>query len=168
MKNPNSPTARASRPAHTYGRRRGGLTGLLSGLLLQLTVSAQNFSIDWFTIAGGGGESTGGAYSLSGTIGQPDAGQTTSAGNFSVTGGFWSLFAIQAIPAPVLTISLAGNNSVKVSWPSASVGFALEQNPDLRTASWSTPMEQVSDDGTNKSILVKLPTGTRFYRLRRG
>jgi len=30
-------------------------------------------SIDWFTIARGGGTSTGGVYSLSGKVGQPDA-----------------------------------------------------------------------------------------------
>ena len=39
-----------------------------------LTVRAQSYSIDWFTIDGGGGTSTGGVYSVSGTIGQPDAG----------------------------------------------------------------------------------------------
>ena len=36
-----------------------------------LTASAQTYSIDWFKIAGGGGTSTGGVYSVSGTIGQP-------------------------------------------------------------------------------------------------
>ena len=35
---------------------------------------AQSYQIDWFTIDGGGGTSTGGVYSVSGTIGQPDAG----------------------------------------------------------------------------------------------
>src|SRR5258705_2546512 len=55
--------------------------------------SAQ-YSIDWFTIDGGGGTSTGGVYSVSGTIGQPDANaQPMTAGNFSLVGGFWSLFA---------------------------------------------------------------------------
>jgi len=34
----------------------------------------QQCSIDWYKIAGGGGTSTGGVYSASGTIGQPDAG----------------------------------------------------------------------------------------------
>jgi hypothetical protein len=29
--------------------------------------------LDWFTIDGGGGTSTGGVYAVSGTIGQPDA-----------------------------------------------------------------------------------------------
>jgi len=40
------------------------------------------------TIDGGGGTSTGGSYELSGTIGQPDAGQM-SGGSYALTGGFW-------------------------------------------------------------------------------
>jgi hypothetical protein len=38
------------------------------------SVTAQNYEISWFTIDGGGGTSTGGVYTVSGTIGQPDAG----------------------------------------------------------------------------------------------
>lgn len=48
---------------------------------------AQSYSIDWFTIAGGGGASTGGGFSLNGTIGQPDPG-AMSGGNYSLAGGF--------------------------------------------------------------------------------
>jgi hypothetical protein len=59
--------------------------GLLA--LAGMKASAQ-FTIDSFTIAGGGGTSTGGAFALSGTIGQPDAG-TMSGGTYSVVGGFW-------------------------------------------------------------------------------
>lgn len=32
-----------------------------------------DYSIDWYTIDGGGGQISGGAYTLTGTIGQPDA-----------------------------------------------------------------------------------------------
>lgn len=46
-------------------------------------------SIPWYTVDGGGGTSTGGVYSLSGTIGQPDAG-VLSGGTFTLTGGFWA------------------------------------------------------------------------------
>lgn len=60
-------------------------------LTMALTVPAQDYSIDWHTTDGGGGTSTGGPFSLSGTIGQPDAGKM-SGGSFSLTGGFWSLF----------------------------------------------------------------------------
>ena len=70
-----------------------------------LSVSAQSYSIDWFTIDGGGGTSTGGVYSVSGTIGQPDAGGPMTNGQYSVTGGFWALpTAIQVSGAPTLTI----------------------------------------------------------------
>jgi hypothetical protein len=40
---------------------------------MALSASAQSHSIDWSTIYGGGGTSTGGVYTVSGTIGQPDA-----------------------------------------------------------------------------------------------
>src|SRR5437879_126264 len=66
-------------------------------------VHAQSFTIDWFTIDGGGGTSTGGVYSVSGSVGQPDAGaQPMTGGNFSLVGGFWSLFAVQTPGAPLL------------------------------------------------------------------
>ena len=35
--------------------------------------TAQNYAINWWKIAGGGGTSAGGAYQLSGTVGQSDA-----------------------------------------------------------------------------------------------
>ena len=57
---------------------------------LSLVANAQPFAIDWHTIDGGGGTSTGGVYSVSGTIGQPDAGGLMTNGQYSVTSGFWS------------------------------------------------------------------------------
>ncbi len=51
---------------------------------------AQTFTIDWFTIDGGGITTpiTGGGFSLAGTIGQPDAGILASP-TFVCSGGFW-------------------------------------------------------------------------------
>jgi hypothetical protein len=62
----------------TQGWRTQSLWDWSAALLVALLLSgicahAQNFSIDWFTIDGGGGTSTGGLYSVIGTIGQPDA-----------------------------------------------------------------------------------------------
>lgn len=45
--------------------------------------SPTQYSIEWFTIDGGGGMSTGGGYSMSGTIGPPDAGRM-SGGNYTI------------------------------------------------------------------------------------
>ncbi len=44
--------------------------------------------MDWSTIDGGGGRSSGGPYELVGTIGQPDA-AWSSGGNYELLGGFW-------------------------------------------------------------------------------
>src|SRR5688572_22677455 len=80
---------------------------LVALLLSAVCVQAQNFAIDWFTIDGGGGTSTGGAFAVSGTIGQPDASaQPLTGGNFSLMGGFWSLSAVQTPGAPRLTVTL--------------------------------------------------------------
>jgi hypothetical protein len=140
---------------------------LLVALLLSgICAHAQNFAIDWFTIDGGGGTSTGGVYSLSGTIGQPDANaQPMTGGNFSLTGGFWSLFAVQTPGAPLLSIRLTTTNTAIVSWPSPSTGFTLQQNGDLNATIWVAAPQTVTDDGTNKFVIVNPPSGNRFYRL---
>jgi hypothetical protein len=140
---------------------------LLAGLLLGAHfVSAQNYSIDWFTIDGGGGTSTGGVYSVSGTIGQPDAG-TMSGGNFSLTGGFWSVaVAIQMEGAPLLTIIRSGANVI-VSWPSPSTGFGLEENSSLGNTNWTSVAQSPSDNGTTWSVTISSPIGNKFYRLKK-
>src|ERR1043165_8161890 len=46
-------------------------------------------AVNWYTIDGGGGTSSGGTFVVSGTIGQPDAG-AMSGGIFVVQGGFWA------------------------------------------------------------------------------
>ena len=134
-------------------------------LIIPTICIAQTYSVEWYKIAGGGGTSTGGVYSVSGTIGQHDAGGPLTGGSYSLTGGFWSLISVvQTAGAPTLTITHSGT-SVKVSWPSPSTGFVLQQNSNLATANWSTAGFTISDDGTNKSITVTSPTGNLFFRL---
>ena len=128
--------------------------------------SAQSCSIDWYKVSGGGGTSTGGVYSVSGTIGQHDAGGPMTGGSFSLTGGFWSLYAVQTVGAPVLSIKLTTTNTAQIYWPSPSTGFNLQVNTNLATANWTTPSETVQDNGMIKYILVNPPTGNRFYRLK--
>src|SRR6266705_3482721 len=99
---------------------------------------ATTYVVDWFTSDGGGGTSTGGVFSVSGTIGQPDAGHM-SGGNFTLDGGFWGLIAaVQTPGAPLLTIIRTTTNTVAVSWPSPSTGFSLQQNTNnINSGSWS-------------------------------
>ncbi len=138
-------------------------------LLLLLGVPAlhaQSYSIDWFTVDGGGGTSTGGVYSVSGTIGQPDAGKM-SGGNFSMDGGFWGIIAaVQTPGAPLLSIARTTTNTVAVFWLSPATGYVLQQNTNgVATVNWSNVVTTPSDDGTTKTIVINPPTGNRFFRL---
>jgi hypothetical protein len=53
--------------------------------LLSLGRASAQYAIAWSTIAGGGGPSAGGVYSVTGTIGQPDAGGPMTSSQYSVT-----------------------------------------------------------------------------------
>jgi hypothetical protein len=129
-----------------------------------LPAAAQQYSIDWHKIAGGGGTSTGGVYSVSGTIGQPDAGGPMSGGNYSLTGGFWSLISVVQTPgAPTLYISHSGN-TVTVYWQAVS-GWNLKQNGNLgATNGWSANSSFTTSNGTNYLNLTS-PAGNLFFRL---
>ncbi|MEI6197196.1 MAG: hypothetical protein WCS42_23015 [Verrucomicrobiota bacterium] len=139
---------------------------LLCGLLVVSLAWAQQYSVDWYKVAGGGGTSTNGQYSVSGTIGQPDASAAMSGGPYSVTGGFWALINVVQTPgAPTLYISHAGN-TVTVSWQNVS-GWNLVQNGNLTTpvGSWSASSSPTLTGGTNYLNLVN-PTGNLFFRLK--
>src|SRR5438445_2483576 len=75
-----------------YDRVPDWLASLILVLLLVGSAHSQTFGLNWFTIDGGGGTSTGGVFSASGTIGQPDAG-IASGGGYTLSGGFWSVVA---------------------------------------------------------------------------
>lgn len=137
---------------------------LTSALLLTAFCGAQNFSVDWFSIDGGGGSSAGGSFSLSGTVGQPDAGRM-SGGIYTLEGGFWGIAtAVQTPGAPLLTIRTTSTNTVVVSWPSPSTGFSLFRNTDLNTTNWVTAGSP-SDDGTTKTVIIIAPLGNQFFKL---
>ncbi len=131
-----------------------------------LVAGAGQYSIDWHKIGGGGGSGSGSQYSLSGTIGQHDAGGPMNGAVFSLSGGFWTVTAVQSQGAPLVRIKMTGANSVMVYWPSSSTGFHLQVNTDLSSSNWNAPSQTVNDDGTNKYIVVTAPIGKAFYRLK--
>jgi hypothetical protein len=144
--------------------------GLAAAFALAASASAQNYSIDWFTIDGGGGTSTGGVFSVSGTIGQPDAG-VMSGGNYSLVGGFWGIVgAVQTPGAPLLSVERLGG-SVRVFWPLPATGFLLDQTTALASPPaaivWSQVPFPYATNATQISITVTAPTGNKFYRLRK-
>lgn len=129
-----------------------------------LPALAQSYSIGWFKISGGGGASTGAAYQVSGTIGQQDVGSTMSGGNYSLTGGFWSLISVvQTAGAPTLYISQTGT-TVRVYWQDVS-GWSLQQNSNIAVpANWSPSGGVTTSNGTNY-LNLNSPSGSLFFRL---
>jgi hypothetical protein len=138
---------------------------LLGILLPSVVLHAQSYSIDWFKIDGGGGTSTGGVYSISGTIGQHDAGGPMSGGNYSLTGGFWALYSIiQTTGAPTLYITHSGN-TVTVFWQ-AVPGWSLQQNSNVAwPAGWSASSGVTTSNGTNYWSITP-PIGNLFFQLK--
>jgi hypothetical protein len=135
--------------------------------LLSLLISLSGFaaqaqySIDWFKVAGGGGASSGGVYTVSGTIGQHDAGGPMTNGQFSVTGGFWALpTAVQVTGAPTLAITPAAPGQAAVSWAPATPGFVLQETLVLSPANWTN-----SPSGATNPAVVPATVARRFYRL---
>src|SRR5512137_1313244 len=65
------------------------LVTVTSGVALVGAQTGGGYDLTWSTIDGGGYMfSTGGGYSLGGTMGQPDAG-VMSGGGYTLAGGFW-------------------------------------------------------------------------------
>jgi len=63
-------------------------SAVLLAMIWVALASAQNYTIDWYVIASGGGHAVSENYQVDGTIGQPLAGQASSE-NYSVESGFW-------------------------------------------------------------------------------
>ena len=95
------------------------------------------------------------------SIGQHDASGTMTGGRYSVTGGFWSLYAFQSPGAPLLTITNTGNQVV-VSWPPSVTGWALQTNNNLATGTWSDYAGTI----VNNNVTNPSPKGNVFFRLK--
>ncbi|MDA0767877.1 MAG: hypothetical protein O3A92_13775, partial [Verrucomicrobia bacterium] len=95
-----------------------------------------DFTINWFSIDGGGGTSSsaGGEFSVSGTVGQTDP-ATAASGPFSLQGGFWGLYGVIQTPgAPLLTIERLPNGDLRVAWPLPAPGWVLDESATLGQA----------------------------------
>ena len=134
---------------------------IVAALLLPAGAMAQNYNIDWYKIAGGGGTSTGGTYSVTGTIGQPDASGSLTGGKYSLTGGFWAIYAVQSPGAPVLTITQIGNKAI-VSWDPTITGWTLQTNVNLATPTWGNYVGPI----INNSCTNTPPPNNLFFRLK--
>jgi len=121
---------------------------------------AQGHSLSWFTIDGGGGASAGGRFSLSGTIGQPDAGWLTNEGD-SLQGGFWSGAANDS---PRLRLFRYGG-SVVLAWPKSAAGFRLQTATNPRTSHWAQINQPALTVEDEHWVILPETANHQFFRL---
>jgi hypothetical protein len=117
------------------------------------------YTLDWFTLGGGGGAANGGAYTLDGTVGQTAASQL-SAGDYAVHSGFWP--GVSA--APTLSIRQVGTEAV-LSW--ADRGFVLQSAPQA-SGPWADLSPGVRRGGPHFQVNAPLSGGNGFFQLRAG
>jgi len=136
------------------------LTGVV-GLFLAIPAFAQaQYAITAWTIAGGGGSSSGGNFALRGTLGQAAAGTTMAGGNYTLSGGHWVPVSVDPSPAPELTIT-AADGHVILSWTPAASGWILQENSSLSPGGWMD-----STAATSSPVVMPAAEATRFYRLK--
>ncbi|MBN2507085.1 MAG: hypothetical protein JXQ71_10355 [Verrucomicrobia bacterium] len=141
--------------------------GCLLTVLFCVPALAQ-YSIDWYSMDGGGGTSTGGVYTVTGTMGQPDAG-AISGGTYALQGGFWGIVAaVQTPGAPYLTVARS-NHVVVVSWPLPAEGWVLQWTDALPQVSspWSEISPPYATNGPTLQFVEPTPVGNKFYRLQK-
>ena len=85
-------------------------------------------AIDWSTIDCGGGQTSGGTFSLNATIAQPDAAAPLTGGTFTLTGGFW--------PIAPCTADFNGSGAVTVQDIFDFLGayFSADPNADVNSS----------------------------------
>jgi len=129
--------------------------------LLAVVPANAQYAIDWFTLDGGGGASSGGRFTLTGTIGQPDTG-TLSGSNYTLQGGFWPAILVPSTGgAPTLFIQLSGARII-ILWSSTDPSFSLEQSSTLLPGSWAP-----APSGADNPATIPLGSGPTYYRLKK-
>jgi hypothetical protein len=118
-----------------------------AGLVAFLAKVALGYAIPWSTLDGGGATfSTGGTYSLGGTVGQPDAGACTG-GPYALVGGFWGA----GLGSPAVAAPLDPSSPTRGALP---VAFRL--NP-------SAPNPFVSSTTIAFDLPIDSPVDLRIY-----
>ena len=128
---------------------------------------AQSYSLDWSSLAGGGGDSSGGAYSLAGALGQSDVGPM-SGGSFTLEGGFGTVVATTQNPGTPSFKVLRQGNLLRIAWTKLADGWVLESTSALLgpALSWAPVAQTYQDDGDSLYITINPTSGSAFFRLR--
>ena len=168
---PNSVHGSWSVPLPVFSLRQTGVRGVAAGIALAAVLAAAGRAdeVDWHALAGGGGASVGGNFSLAGTVAQTGAG-TLAGKPYLVVGGFWGISqAIQTPGGPLLSIILdVPTDAVRVSWPVPGSGWLLEKTSTLAGSPprWSQVVPPYQTNSTHVFATLPREMGNTFFRLR--
>ena len=97
----------------------------LAVVLAASAAGAQPYEIDWWTVDGGGAmNGTGGAYTLSGTIGQADAGGPYTGAPYMLHSGFWSIAAGGGI-GPQADLTITKSDGTPTAIPGQPITYTI-------------------------------------------
>ena len=147
------------------------MLGLIGLVIWTADAQAQTggpFNLNWNTCDGGGGSCNGGTtpagslkFSMTGTVGQPDAGGSI-AGTYVQQGGFIPAFTLPV--TPTMSVTHVGSQFT-FTWPNICTGFVLEGAPTVN-GPW-TFLSSGTVVGANWRATVFSPTSPAFFRLRK-
>lgn len=123
---------------------------------------AAPFRLQSFKTMGGGGESFGNGFKISGSIGQPVVNSVaTTSGALEAIPGFWPAAALVPPSEPgYVSVRRLHDGSVRLGWGEDKV--VLESAPTI-----AGPWTQFSSGTTNVVIMPAAGEGAMFFRLRR-
>jgi hypothetical protein len=88
-------------------------------------------------------------------------------GVYALEGGIYGAFtAVQTPGAPLLSVALLTNNTLRLQWPAAAGGFVLEQAAGLENAAWAAVSNAPVQVGAVWEVMLAPSAGQHFYRLR--
>ena len=140
---------------------------LAAGFVFAALCAGAQTNVAWQTTDGGGGTSTGGAFALEGTIGQPDGSEAMHGGVYDVQGGFWALVElVQMEGAPTLRIANISSVAVTLAWPVAGAeGYQLQRASRLAEPDWTTVSGAPSVVGNENQLTTGPVVVKHYFRL---
>lgn len=137
-------------------------TLLFTVLILAQPAQAQDYDLSWYTVDGGGGESTGGDFALRGTAGQADAG-ALAGGDYGVLGGFWVTTWSQLLtPTPTETLARTVTSTPTNTPLPPTRTFTATHTPlsPTRTATPTSPPVPTTETPTPTYTRTAAPTAS--------
>ena len=140
---------------------------MLLGLLAVVSALASDTALKASYISSGGGTSSGGTYTMSGTVGQPVT-LISSNGQYRLEPGFWAMMSVISTPeGPAIAFQRTGNQVV-FTWSEPPGTYVLQKATTLgNAADWQNVSQTPVQVGEQNALSLELAPGNQFFRLRK-